>query len=114
MSATLFSMDFAQFNSDTSQEMKDVVWGVMECIGSPNFADFFPVLKSVDPQGILKKTKICFEKLFAIFDGIIDEKLKSGGGKDDLVEALIELSQRDDAELSRNDVNHLLLVRFLA
>ncbi|KAL0397811.1 UNVERIFIED_CONTAM: cytochrome [Sesamum calycinum] len=82
MSATLFSMDFAQFNSDTSQEMKDVVWGVMECIGSPNFADFFP-----------------------------DEKLKSGGGKDDLVEALIELSQRDDAELSRNDVKHLLLRR---
>ncbi|KAK4411321.1 cytochrome [Sesamum angolense] len=111
MSATLFSMDFAQFNSDTSQEMKDVVWGVMECIGSPNFADFFPVLKSADPQGILKKTKIYFAKLFAIFDGIIDEKLKSGGGKDDLVEALIELSQRDDAELSRNDVKHLLLVR---
>ncbi|KAK4411318.1 cytochrome [Sesamum angolense] len=113
MSATLFH-GLAQFNSDTSQGMKDVVWGVMECIGSPNFADFFPVLKSVDPQGILKKTKICFEKLFAIFDGIIDEKLKSGGGKDDLVEALIELSQRDDAELSRNDVKHLLLVRFLA
>ncbi|KAL0425901.1 UNVERIFIED_CONTAM: cytochrome [Sesamum radiatum] len=114
MSATLFSMDFAQFNSDTSQEMKDVVWGVMECIGSPNFADFFPVLKSADPQRILKKTKIYFAKLFAIFDGIIDEKLKSGGGKDDLVEALIELSQRDDAELSRNDVKHLLLDLFLA
>ncbi|KAL0379622.1 UNVERIFIED_CONTAM: cytochrome, partial [Sesamum angustifolium] len=114
MAATLFSMDFAQFNSDTSQEMKDVVWGVMECIGSPNFADFFPVLKSADPQGILKKTKIYFAKLFAIFDGIIDEKLKSGGGKDDLVEALIELSQRDDAELSRNDVKHLLLDLFVA
>ncbi|KAL0464688.1 UNVERIFIED_CONTAM: cytochrome [Sesamum latifolium] len=26
ISATLFSVDFAQFNSDTSQEMKDVVW----------------------------------------------------------------------------------------
>ncbi|KAK4418736.1 cytochrome [Sesamum alatum] len=114
MSATLFSVEFAQFDSESSQEMKDVVWGVMKCIGSPNFADYFPVLKSVDPQGIFKQTKIYFEKLFAIFDGIIDEKLKSGDRKDDLVEALIELSQRDDAELSRNDIKHLLLVTFLS
>ncbi|KAI3444657.1 hypothetical protein Pfo_001322 [Paulownia fortunei] len=114
MSATLFSVEFAQFNSDSSQEMKDVVWGVMKCVGSPNFADYFPVLKSADPQGILRETKIYFEKLFAIFDGIIDEKLKSRGEKNDLVEALIDLNQKDEAELSRNDIKHLLLDLFVA
>ncbi|KAI3444661.1 hypothetical protein Pfo_001326 [Paulownia fortunei] len=109
ISATLFSVEFAQFNSDSSQEMKDVVWGVMKCLGSPNIADYFPVLKSADPQGILRQTKIYFEKLFAIFDGIIDEKLKSRGEKNDLVEALIDINQRDEAELSRNEIKHLLL-----
>ncbi|KAL0428979.1 UNVERIFIED_CONTAM: cytochrome [Sesamum radiatum] len=85
--ATLFSVEFAQFNSDTSQEMKGVVRGLMECLGSQNLVDYFPMLKWADPQGILKKMKIYFEKLLAIFDGIIDEKLKSNGGKDDVVEA---------------------------
>ncbi|KAG8391706.1 hypothetical protein BUALT_Bualt01G0215100 [Buddleja alternifolia] len=112
MSATLFSKEFAQFNTDSSQEMKEVVWGVMKCVGSPNFADYFPVLKSVDPQGILKEANIYFERLFAIFDEIIDEKLKNRSEsieKNDLVDALIEINQRDEAELSRNDIKHLLL-----
>ncbi|KAL0428980.1 UNVERIFIED_CONTAM: cytochrome [Sesamum radiatum] len=110
MSATLFSVDFAQFNSDTSLEMKDV----MECVARPNLADYFPMLKWADPRGILKKTRIYFEKLLAIFDGIIDEKLKCNGGKDNMVEALIERRQRDEAELSRNNIKHLLLGSFLA
>ncbi|KAI3444656.1 hypothetical protein Pfo_001321 [Paulownia fortunei] len=114
MSATLFSVEFAQFNSDSSQEMKDVVWGVMKCLGTPNLADYFPVLKSADPQGILSEAKIYFEKLFAIFDGIIDEKLNCRGEKNDLVEALIDLNQKDEAELSRNDIRHLLLDLFVA
>ncbi|KAI3444659.1 hypothetical protein Pfo_001324 [Paulownia fortunei] len=114
ISATLFSVEFAQFNSDSSQEMKDVVWGVMKCLGTANLADYFPVLKSADPQGILRQIKIYFEKLFAIFDGIIDERLKSRGEKNDLVEALIGLNQRDEAELSRNDIMHLLFDLFIA
>ncbi|KAK6154434.1 hypothetical protein DH2020_008682 [Rehmannia glutinosa] len=115
MSATLFSVEFAPFNSDSSQEMRDVVWGVMKNIGSPNLADYFPVLKRADPQGILRETTVYFEKLFAIFDRIIDEKLKtktSGGEKSDLLEALIDLHERD--ELSRNDIKHLLLDLFVA
>jgi cytochrome P450 len=87
----------------------------MESVGSPNLADFFPVLKRADPQGILRETKYYFGKLFEIFDGIIDEKMKFRGErerKDDLVEALIDLNQKD--ELSRNDINHLLLDLFAA
>ncbi|KAI3444658.1 hypothetical protein Pfo_001323 [Paulownia fortunei] len=114
ISATLFSLEFAQYNSDSSQEMREVVWGVMKCFGSPNFADYFPVLKSADPQGILKETKIYFEKFFAIFDGIIDERLKSRGEKSDMLEALIDLNQRDEAELSRNDIKHLLIDLYMA
>nr|BAE72877.1 cytochrome P450 [Glandularia x hybrida] len=116
MSGTLFSAEFAQFDSDSSQEMKDVFWGVMKCIGTPNFADYFPVLRVADPQGILREIKFYFQKLFDIFDDIIDGKLKSRGEQKshDLVEALIDINQRDEAELSRKDIKHLLLDLFVA
>ncbi|KAL2477783.1 Cytochrome [Forsythia ovata] len=39
ISAAIFSVELSDFNSDSSQEFKDVFWGVMKCIGSPNFAD---------------------------------------------------------------------------
>ncbi|CAI9770295.1 unnamed protein product [Fraxinus pennsylvanica] len=115
MSATLFSVEFADFNSDSSQEFKEVIWGVMECIGTPNIADYFPVLKKFDPQGILRRNTFYFEKLFAIFDGIIDERLKSRGTsvKNDLLDALLDLNQKPDPELSRDDKKHLLLDLFV-
>ncbi|KAL8549568.1 hypothetical protein ACS0TY_008416 [Phlomoides rotata] len=92
--------------------MKDLVGGMMKCFGGPNLADYFPILKFIDPQGITKQTKFYFEKMFAIFDGIIDEKLKSRGEieKNDLLEALIDINQRDEAELTRKDIKHLLLM----
>ncbi|KAL2477934.1 Cytochrome [Forsythia ovata] len=116
ISATLFSVDFAEFNSDSSQEFKDVVWGVMECVGSPNFADYFPLLKYFDPQGISCRTKFYFEKIFAIFDGIIDERLQSRGTsmKNDLLEALLDLNQKQEPEISRDDIKHLMLDLFVA
>lgn len=116
MSTTLFSVEFADFNSDSSQEFKEVIWGMMECIGTPNIADYFPVLKKFDPQGILRRTTFYFEKLFAIFDGIIDERLKSRGTsvKNDLLDALLDLNQKPDPELSRDDIMHLLLDLFVA
>ncbi|GER31267.1 cytochrome P450 [Striga asiatica] len=116
MSATLFSEEFAGFGSGSSHEIRDVVWGVMRSIGKPNLADFFPVLRRVDPQGIQRDTEYYFGRLFQIFDRIIDEKLRCRGDnnniKDDLLEALIELHLK--AELSRDDIKHLLLDLFAA
>ncbi|XP_047979461.1 cytochrome P450 76T24-like [Salvia hispanica] len=109
MSASLFSAEFVQFGSEKSQEMKEVMSGLIKCVGRPNLADFFPVLKALDPQGIYKETKFYFEKLFAKLDEIIDEKLKSGGQKRDLVEALLEIHRSDEAQLTRRDIRHLLL-----
>ncbi|KAG6432383.1 hypothetical protein SASPL_103959 [Salvia splendens] len=114
ISASLFSAEFARFDSESSQEMKEVVWGVMKSFGSPNFADYFPLLKPADPQGIFKAAEFNIGRLLVKLDEIIDEKLKSRGEKRDLVEALLEINQRDEAQLSRDDIRHLLLVlRFL-
>ncbi|XP_047978073.1 cytochrome P450 76T24-like [Salvia hispanica] len=109
ISASLFSAEFARFDSESSQEMKEAVCGVMKSVGSPNFADYFPLLKPADPQGLLKAAELSTGMLFVKLDEIIDEKLKSRGEKRDLVEALLEINQRDEAQLSRDDIRHLLL-----
>ncbi|KAH6776597.1 hypothetical protein C2S52_014158 [Perilla frutescens var. hirtella] len=108
LSSTIFSSEFAQFDSDSSQEIKDAVWGAMKYSGTPNLADYFPVLKCVDPQRILKQSTICFKKLQEIFDGIIEERLKCKSEKNDFIGALIALHQRDEPELSKDDIDHLL------
>ncbi|KAG8371000.1 hypothetical protein BUALT_Bualt13G0041600 [Buddleja alternifolia] len=113
VSSTLFSKEFAQFGSSLCQELKEAAAGVTECLGRPNFADFFPFLKPFDPQGISRQIKIYFEKFFATFDEIIDERLKNWSTsteKNDMLEVLIEINQRDETELSQNVMRHLLLV----
>lgn len=113
MSASLFSAEFARLGSDSSQEMKEVVSGAMRWVGTPNLGDYFPVLRSADPQGIWKETEFYFGKVFGIFDEIIDERLRSGGEKQDLVQALIDLNLRDEAQITREDIKHLLFDLFL-
>lgn len=117
LSATLFSQELASFNSGSSHEIKGVVSSVFKCVGSPNLSDFFPVLKPFDPQGILKETKLYSQKLYLIVDGIIEEKLKSRArsekiDKSNLVETLLDLYQKDVPELSKEVINHLMLVSF--
>ncbi|CAI9765201.1 unnamed protein product [Fraxinus pennsylvanica] len=78
--------------------------------------DFFPLLKYFDPQGISRRTKFYLEKFFAIFDGIIDQRMQTRGTtvKNDILEALLDLNQKPEPELSRDDIKHLLLDLFVA
>ncbi|KAK6138066.1 hypothetical protein DH2020_028181 [Rehmannia glutinosa] len=115
MMATLFSLDFARFDSDSAHEMKETIQKLMRILGTPNLADYFPVLKLIDPQGLKRGTKVYFGKLFAIFDEIISERLESRSissdstRKNDLLEVLLDINQESDSDLSRNDIKHLIL-----
>ncbi|KAK6160674.1 hypothetical protein DH2020_004055 [Rehmannia glutinosa] len=115
MSATLFSLDFARFDSNSVQEMKESIQDVMKILGTPNLADYFPFLKLIDPQGVTRGTKVYFGKLFAIFDEIISKRLQERSistdspRKMDLLEVLLHLNQESDFDLSHNDIKHLLL-----
>ncbi|KAI3465331.1 hypothetical protein Pfo_021994 [Paulownia fortunei] len=117
ISNTLFSVDFAEYNTGSSQELKEIVHGLMRVLGSPNLADYFPILGLFDPQGIKREAEFYIGKLLAIFDRIIDERVESSQDsprKNDLLEALLEISQGNQSELSRNDMKHLLLDLFVA
>ncbi|XP_071932550.1 cytochrome P450 76T24-like [Coffea arabica] len=118
MSRTLFSKDFANYDSNSSQELREVAWGVMKNVGASNLSDYFPVLQRIDPQGIMRDTKFYFQRLFDIFDDIIDERLQVRGTSEakqkDLLEALLDHSIKNESEFNRNDLKHLLLDLFVA
>ncbi|XP_012851535.1 PREDICTED: ferruginol synthase-like [Erythranthe guttata] len=118
ISTTLFSPDFSHFGFDSVQEMKGTIRGLMNVLGTPNLADYFPVLKLIDPQGIKRKAEGYFGKLLAMFDEIISERMQSRcmpssldyPKKNDLLEVIIDLNLESDYDLSLEDIKHFLLV----
>ncbi|PWA79047.1 cytochrome P450 [Artemisia annua] len=76
LSNIMFSKDFSQSFSMSSEEFKDAMWGIMEIGGKPNLVDFFPILKFLDPQGLERQGNIYGKKIFTIFDEIIDQRFQ--------------------------------------
>lgn len=119
ISNTLFSVDFADYDKlGSSQDLMETIRGLMGVFGRPNLADSFPILGMFDLQGIKREAEFYMGKLLAIFDGIIDHRLilmsqKKLEKKNDLLEALLEISEGDHPKLSRDDVKHLLLVSLI-
>ncbi|KAK9984578.1 hypothetical protein SO802_034103 [Lithocarpus litseifolius] len=58
LSNTIFSVDLADPNSATGRELSKLVHSILEVGSWPNLADYFPVLKKVDPQGIRRQMTI--------------------------------------------------------
>ncbi|KAJ6710031.1 CYTOCHROME P450 SUPERFAMILY PROTEIN [Salix koriyanagi] len=116
ISNTFFSLDIASYNSDLSQEFSDLVFGVMEHIGKPNIANYFPVLRLVDPQGVRRKMNNYFKRLLQIFDSIINERTRLRSSSvaskacHDVLDALLILVEEENTELSFTDIQVLLLV----
>ncbi|KAL0438773.1 UNVERIFIED_CONTAM: cytochrome [Sesamum latifolium] len=116
MSATLFSVDFAGFDSGSAQEFKETINGVAKSAAAPNIADYVPWLKMIDPQGIKRQAEFYFSKLFGIIESVIDRRLQArrthfgSPMEKDLLEALLDISQGSDYDFSRSEIKHLLLV----
>nr|XP_023926620.1 geraniol 8-hydroxylase-like [Quercus suber] len=120
ISNTFVSIDLAQYGSNLSHEFQHLVYCLAQEAGKPNLADFFPALSLVDPQGIRKRTRIYFAKLFGIFDGIINERVQlrasSKGPKasNDVLDSLLTLNEEDNSKISLRDIKHLILDLFIA
>ncbi|XP_022868828.1 ferruginol synthase-like [Olea europaea var. sylvestris] len=120
MSVTLCSIDFAEFNSSSSQGTKEVVRSLMEVVVVPNLADFFPVLEPIDPQGIKRTFGRHISKIFAIFDDLIDKRVKSRSEspdhpvRNDVLEAILDYMEKKKSEMTLDVLKHLLLDLFVA
>ncbi|KAL2927659.1 Cytochrome P450 76AD1 [Bienertia sinuspersici] len=113
LSNTFFSVELASHESSASQEFKQLMWNIMEEIGRPNYADYFPILGYIDPFGIRRRLAAYFDKLIAVFQNIITERQKIRSANpgikptNDILDTLLNLYQ--DNELSMGEINHLLV-----
>ncbi|KAJ4840559.1 hypothetical protein Tsubulata_024192 [Turnera subulata] len=115
LSNTVLSLDLSDSSSDTAQRFKEVVRGVMDEIGKPNLADYFPIFQYIDLQGIKRRTAIHFRKIFDFFDHIINERLQGRNVKgylptDDMLDTLLSSSQENSDLMNNNYIKHLFLV----
>ena len=87
----------------------------MELAGKPNIANYFSVLRLIDPQGARRRMTIYYGKLIKIFEGIINEQvlrtsLKVSKARNDLLDSFLNLVEEDNLELSCHSFKHMLLV----
>lgn len=114
LSNTVFSLDMTD-PSTSAKELKEVMWQIMAEVGKPNIADYFPVLKKIDPQNVKRRTELHFSKMFDIFDGLIKQRLQlrtqSGAATcDDVLDALLDVVEDKNEDLDISIVKHLFLV----
>ncbi|KAK7394877.1 hypothetical protein VNO78_15418 [Psophocarpus tetragonolobus] len=121
ISTTLFSLDMSSYSSEKSHEFKNIFRGIVEELGRPNVADFFPVLRPLDPQRVLARTTNHFMNLFRIFHQIIEDRISSRVSKSDsnvckdvLDSLLNNITEEADSMLSRDETLHLFLDLFVA
>ncbi|KAG4184819.1 hypothetical protein ERO13_A09G194100v2 [Gossypium hirsutum] len=119
LSNTVFSMDLVDPNSSIAREFKKTVRGMMDEVGMPNLADFFPFLRKIDPQGVRRRMTVRYENLLNFFGNIFDERLQSRKSQDymasnDVFDTLLHIIEDDIEELNKNHVIHLFLVLFVA
>nr|AKH61558.1 CYP76AD3/P450 tyrosinase fusion protein [Expression vector pWCD2111] len=111
LSNLFFSVELANHTSNTSQEFKQLIWDIMEDIGKPNYADYFPLLKYVDPSGIRRRLAANFDKLIDVFQSFISKRLSSAYSSatslDDVLDVLLKLLK--EKELNMGEINHLLV-----
>ncbi|XP_019081764.1 geraniol 8-hydroxylase-like [Vitis vinifera] len=119
LSNAIFSVDLVDPISETAQEFKELVRGVMEEAGKPNLVDYFPVLRQIDPQGIRRGLTIYFGRMIEIFDRMIKRRLRlrkmqGSIASSDVLDILLNISEDNSNEIERSHMEHLLLDLFVA
>ncbi|KAG9445958.1 hypothetical protein H6P81_012086 [Aristolochia fimbriata] len=121
ISNTIFSVDLVlDIGSDSVQEFKEAVRGIMDEAGRPNFADYFPFLRVLDPQRIRRRMTCHFKKLYALFDRLIEERLgqraasPDSNKRNDFLDVLLDYSNDNSFKLRRQDIKNLLVEIFSA
>ncbi|BFG16155.1 hypothetical protein CerSpe_024300 [Prunus speciosa] len=119
LSRTVFSVDLEDPKSETAREFKELVWSIMEEVGKPNLADYFPVLKKIDPMGIRRRLTKHLRKMIDLFDSLIFQRLETRKSHDyvtanDMLDTLINMSEEKNEDMDIPETHHLFLDLFVA
>ncbi|XP_047967694.1 ferruginol synthase 1-like [Salvia hispanica] len=115
MSATLFSIKATEFDSSTTMEFKEIMEGVASIASVPNLADFFPILRPFDLQGVKRLAEVNIGRLLRLIEGYINERISvrrenpNAPKKDDFLDVIVDSLQAKDNKLTPKHFNHLLL-----
>ncbi|WCJ37097.1 cytochrome P450 family 76 subfamily C polypeptide 1 [Euphorbia peplus] len=75
LSNLLFSKDLIGLEDEgKANGVKGTIWKLMEMATSPNIADFYPILHSLDLQGLNKRSLVCLKEMFGVWEGYIKER----------------------------------------
>lgn len=115
MSAAFFSSEDVEFDSNASSEFKEMMDGTIAVFAKSSYADFFPILKPLDPLGLRRKADLYFGRMLGMIKVHLDQRLEfrranpNAPKHTDLLESLIDISLGSDYEFTLDDVTHLLL-----
>ncbi|XLU65688.1 hypothetical protein S245_024897, partial [Arachis hypogaea] len=112
LSYTFVSEDFVE--SVENGEYKEIVSTLLKLTGTTNVVDIFPFLKIFDPQGLQRHTINYLTKFFHSLDKLIDKRLKLREERNyvtnnDMLDALLDVSQEDSKRMDRKKIRHFLL-----
>ncbi|CAK8573712.1 unnamed protein product [Lathyrus sativus] len=110
LSNTIFSVDLIQTNGEAG-EFKDLVTDITKLVGTPNLADFFPVLKMIDPQGVKRRQTENVKKLFDIFQDLVIQRLKMREStcvdtNKDMLDSMLNIFKENEF-IDNNMIKHL-------
>ncbi|KAH9605961.1 hypothetical protein KSS87_008542 [Heliosperma pusillum] len=115
LSSTFFSVDLSDPKSEFAREFKKITRDMIEDLGKPNFADYFPLFRKIDLQGIRRRTSVNFGKVLHLFNTMIEERLQKGksmaaaGHGSDVLDSLFGTVKPKTEEIDPSDLSHLLL-----
>ncbi|KAJ4954739.1 hypothetical protein NE237_011522 [Protea cynaroides] len=117
LSNTFFSFDMIDQKSKRVEEIKEIIWRIMDLAGKPNVADYFPLLRSFDPQGIRREIKVCYDRLHSLLEDIIHARVQrraSGSARSgDFLDVLLDYSHEHGDDFSLRDIKLLLSALFI-
>nr|AQY76218.1 cytochrome p450 [Thapsia garganica] len=119
MSNTCFSADVAHFNSDQDgNEFQNAVKTIMKVDGKMNFADYFPWLKILDPQGIRRDAKAAYSWLDQLCENFIVQRLRhrecNFPPHGDLLDSFLDFRQENPVYFDVKHIKVLLMDLFIA
>ncbi|XVF55625.1 hypothetical protein PTKIN_Ptkin06aG0051400 [Pterospermum kingtungense] len=119
----MFSKDLLDPKSERGAKFFYHAGKVMELAGKPNVADFLPILRWFDPQGIRRKTQFHVERAFEIAGGFIKERMESVGNgeyegqRKDFLDVLLEFrgdGVEEPSTFSSRTINVIVFEMFTA
>nr|UVC58032.1 CYP706G29 protein [Isodon rubescens] len=106
-------IDFGTESHRLGAEFKVLASKLSDLLAKPNVSDLFPLLAKLDLQGVKKQMLRVVDSIDGVLEDFISEHEKSSGdqvkeGRKDFVQILLELKEKEDSDLPRDQLKTLL------